>query len=61
MYYELSCIIDNTTHCRQHAVTYYTQGCNQEKLAECYNRLENYEGLDKLLSSLPDGHPLLEV
>ena len=43
----------------QHAVTYYTQGKNQERLAECYYILEDYDGLEKLASSLPENHPLL--
>ena len=47
--------------CRQHAVTYYTQGKNQERLAECYYILEDYDGLEKLASSLPENHPLLHV
>jgi len=49
-------------HCyRQHALTYYTQGRNQDRLAECFYRLEDYKGLQELSSTLPDGHPLLEV
>ncbi len=47
--------------CRQHAVTYYTQGKNHERLAECYYVLEDYDGLDKLSSSLPENNPLLTV
>ena len=46
---------------RQHAVTYYSQGRNQEKLAECYYMLEDYPGLEKLASSLPENHSLLTV
>lgn len=41
------------------AVTYYEQGHNQERLAECYYMLEDYDGLERLLNSLPDNHKLL--
>ena len=44
-----------------HAVTYYSQGRNQERLADCYYILEDYDNLTKLSSSLPDNHPLLPV
>ena len=45
----------------KHAVTYYSQGGNQEKLAHCYYMLEDYPGLDTLASNLPENHPLLSV
>lgn len=45
----------------QQAVTYYQQGQNQEKLIECYYMLEDYEGLDKIVNSLPENHHLLSV
>ena len=45
----------------QKAVTYYVEGRNQERLAECYYMLEEYEGLEKLLNSLPENHKLLPV
>ncbi|XP_062851768.1 WD repeat-containing protein 35 [Trichomycterus rosablanca] len=41
------------------AVQYYLQGRNQERLAECYYMLEDYEGLEKLANSLPENHKLL--
>ena len=46
---------------RQHAVTYYLQGGNQERLAQCYYMLEDYKGLEKLANSLPENNPLLTV
>ena len=42
-------------------MTYYMQGGNQERLAECYYMLEDYTGLEKLTNSLPENHPLLSV
>ncbi|XP_036118510.1 WD repeat-containing protein 35 isoform X2 [Molossus molossus] len=41
------------------AVQYYVQGQNQERLAECYYMLEDYEGLENLAGSLPENHKLL--
>ncbi|KAM9786504.1 WD repeat-containing protein 35 isoform X1 [Syngnathus typhle] len=41
------------------AVQYYVQGRHQEKLAECYYMLEDYENLEKLTNSLPENHKLL--
>ncbi|XP_033640666.1 WD repeat-containing protein 35-like isoform X1 [Asterias rubens] len=41
------------------AVTYYLQGNNQERLAECYYMLEDFIGLQKLADSLPENHRLL--
>uniref|UniRef100_A0AAR2KEL8 Anaphase-promoting complex subunit 4 WD40 domain-containing protein n=1 Tax=Pygocentrus nattereri TaxID=42514 RepID=A0AAR2KEL8_PYGNA len=43
------------------AVQYYLQGRNQERLAECYYMLEDYEGLERLANSLPENHKLLPV
>ena len=43
------------------AVTYYVQGRNQERLAECYYMLEDYGGLQKMVHSLPENHKLLPV
>ncbi|KAK3580220.1 hypothetical protein CHS0354_012747 [Potamilus streckersoni] len=43
----------------QQAVTYYVQGRNQERLAECYYMLEDYPGLEKMVQSLPENHKLL--
>ena len=42
-------------------MTYYQQGRNQERLAECYYMLEDYSGLEQLVRSLPDNHALLSV
>ncbi|XP_034051333.1 WD repeat-containing protein 35 isoform X2 [Thalassophryne amazonica] len=41
------------------AVQYYVQGHNQEKLAECYYMLEDYDNLERLTDSLPENHKLL--
>ncbi|XP_003962343.3 WD repeat-containing protein 35 [Takifugu rubripes] len=41
------------------AVQYYLKGRNQERLAECYYMLEDYEGLERLTSELPENHNLL--
>ncbi|XP_032877389.1 WD repeat-containing protein 35 isoform X1 [Amblyraja radiata] len=41
------------------AVQYYVQGRNQERLAECYYMLEDYDGLDKLANALPENNKLL--
>ncbi|XP_032299550.1 WD repeat-containing protein 35 [Coturnix japonica] len=41
------------------AVQYYVQGRNQERLAECYYMLEDYEGLENLVNSLPENNKLL--
>ncbi|KAJ3613075.1 hypothetical protein NHX12_019331 [Muraenolepis orangiensis] len=41
------------------AVQYYLQGRNQERLAECYYMLEDYDGLERLTVSLPENHKLL--
>ncbi|XP_062523267.1 WD repeat-containing protein 35-like, partial [Corticium candelabrum] len=48
-------------HKWQNAVTYYQQGRNQERLAECYYMLEDYSGLEQLVRSLPDNHALLST
>ena len=45
----------------QQAVTYYQQGQNQEKLVECYYMLEDYEGLENIVNTLPENHCLLAV
>ncbi|MCI4376852.1 hypothetical protein PGIGA_G00193590 [Pangasianodon gigas] len=41
------------------AVQYYLQGRNQERLAECYYMLEDYDGLERLANALPENHKLL--
>lgn len=46
---------------RLNAVQYYVQGRNQERLAECYYMLEDYEGLENLANSLPENNKLLPV
>ncbi|XP_021346413.1 WD repeat-containing protein 35-like isoform X1 [Mizuhopecten yessoensis] len=43
----------------QQAVTYYVQGRNQERLAECYYMLEDYTGLEKMVQALPENQKLL--
>ena len=45
----------------QNAVTYYVQGRNQARLAECYYMLEDYTGLEKMVNTLPENHVLLSV
>uniref|UniRef100_A0A3Q3JR91 WD repeat-containing protein 35 n=1 Tax=Monopterus albus TaxID=43700 RepID=A0A3Q3JR91_MONAL len=44
---------------RVNAVQYYLQGHNQERLAECYYMLEDYDGLERLTAVLPQNHKLL--
>ena len=46
---------------RDHAVAYYTQAGNIEKMAEGYYILEDFTELERLLGGLPDDHALLEV
>lgn len=46
---------------RLNAVQYYVQGQNQERLAECYYMLEDYQGLENLANSLPENNKLLPV
>lgn len=46
---------------RSNAVQYYIQGRNQERLAECYYMLEDYQGLENLTNSLPEHNKLLPV
>ncbi|KAK5614379.1 WD repeat-containing protein 35 [Crenichthys baileyi] len=41
------------------AVQYYLKGRNQERLADCYYRLENYDGLEQQAADLPENHKLL--
>ncbi|XP_037550969.1 WD repeat-containing protein 35 [Nematolebias whitei] len=38
----------------------YLRGRNEEKLAECYYMLEDYDGLEKLTADLPENHTLLQ-
>ena len=45
----------------QNAVTYYVEGRNEERLAESYYMLEDYDGLEKLVNTLPENHKLLTV
>lgn len=56
-----NCRLSSFSLCRLNAVQYYVQGRNQERLAECYYMLEDYEGLENLASSLPENHKLLPV
>mmetsp|Transcript_9052 Transcript_9052/g.14851 ORF Transcript_9052/g.14851 Transcript_9052/m.14851 type:complete len:1200 (+) Transcript_9052:114-3713(+) len=41
------------------AVHYYAQAKNAERLVDCYYILEDYAGLEKLITTLSDGSPLL--
>ncbi|KAM6969516.1 WD repeat-containing protein 35 [Tautogolabrus adspersus] len=41
------------------AEQYYNQGHNEERLAECFYMLEDYPGLEKLATVLPENHKLL--
>ncbi|XP_053191008.1 WD repeat-containing protein 35 [Scomber japonicus] len=41
------------------AVQYYLQGRNQERLAECYYMLEDYDDLERMTILLPENHKLL--
>ncbi|KAG0418880.1 hypothetical protein HPB47_004532 [Ixodes persulcatus] len=41
------------------AVTYYKQGHNHSRLAEAYYTIEDYDSLESLMKSLPEGQPLL--
>uniref|UniRef100_A0A668VVY2 WD repeat-containing protein 35 n=1 Tax=Oreochromis aureus TaxID=47969 RepID=A0A668VVY2_OREAU len=41
------------------AVQYYIKGRNQERLAECYYMLEDYDGLERLTAALAENHKLL--
>ncbi|XP_014880657.1 WD repeat-containing protein 35-like [Poecilia latipinna] len=41
------------------AVPYYLKGRNQERLADCYYKLEDYNGLEQLAADLPENHKLL--
>lgn len=43
------------------AVTYYVQGNNQERLADCYYMMEDFDGLNKMADALPENHKLLPV
>lgn len=43
------------------AVQYFLMGRNQERLADCYYRLEDYDGLERLAADLPENHKLLPV
>lgn len=46
---------------RVSAVQYYIKGRNQERLAECYYMLEDYDGLERLTAALAENHKLLPV
>uniref|UniRef100_A0A3Q2CBS3 WD repeat-containing protein 35 n=1 Tax=Cyprinodon variegatus TaxID=28743 RepID=A0A3Q2CBS3_CYPVA len=41
------------------AVRSYRMGRNQERLADCYYRLEDYDSLEQLAADLPENHKLL--
>ena len=53
---------DNFFHdFRSNALSFYQQGGNQEKLAECYYMIEDYDAYAKLALNFPDDHHLLPV
>eukprot|EP00238_Polyblepharides_amylifera_P008608 CAMPEP_0196598138 /NCGR_PEP_ID=MMETSP1081-20130531/94147_1 /TAXON_ID=36882 /ORGANISM="Pyramimonas amylifera, Strain CCMP720" /LENGTH=1154 /DNA_ID=CAMNT_0041923789 /DNA_START=199 /DNA_END=3663 /DNA_ORIENTATION=- len=41
------------------AVAYFAQAKNTEQLVECFYILEDYVGLEKLIHTLAEGHPIL--
>jgi WD repeat-containing protein 35 len=43
------------------AITYYVQGRNISKLADCYYILEEFDSLIKLLDQFTDNHEFLSV
>ena len=57
----LKYFLPNPPFFRVNAVQYYLQGRNQERLAESYYMLEDYDGLERLANSLPENHKLLPV
>ena len=42
------------------AAQYYAQAKNMEALVACYYKLEDFNGLEKLIGALPEGSPLLQ-
>jgi len=46
-------------HKWSNALSFYQQGGNQEKLAECYYMIEDYDAYAKLALNFPDDHHLL--
>lgn len=54
------CLTD-IPYIRRDAIRQYVVGLNQSRLAECYYMLEDFEGLDNLMNSVPENHPLLAV
>lgn len=54
-------ILDFSYITRRDAIRQYVVGLNQNRLAECYYMLEDFEGLDNLMNSVPENHPLLAV
>nr|XP_009858071.1 WD repeat-containing protein 35 [Ciona intestinalis] len=43
----------------KNAASYYKQGGNQERIAECYFMLEDYDSMSELCDTLPDNHKVL--
>ncbi|GAB1603121.1 repeat-containing 35-like isoform X2 [Argonauta hians] len=41
------------------AINHYLKGRNQARLADCYYQLEDFNGLQKMVTSLPENHELL--
>lgn len=46
---------------RSDAVNYYEKAHNEERIAECYYMMEDYNGLEKLLNDLPENDKLSPV
>lgn len=44
---------------RENARDYYEKASNDEQLVKCYQMLEDYDTLEKMVTNLPDKHPLL--
>lgn len=44
---------------RENARDYYEKASNAEQLVKCYQMLEDYDALEKMVTNLPDKHPLL--
>jgi WD repeat-containing protein 35 len=44
---------------RENAKEYYQKAGNTERLIQCYQQLEDYAALEKMVAELPEKHPLL--
>jgi len=43
------------------AIQYYVEGRNEERIADCYYMLEDFNALEKLVEQLPENHSLLKL